>query len=218
MQTVTMNRIITGKMIPIEVTIAGGTLNGNANARTSVGSVNIATTAPTAGLQFTTAIPAAAARLSSGGYGYPSNGGYGYPSNGGYGYPSSGGYGYPGGGYGYPSSGRGYPGGGGYGGGGNVAYSTGYSDGSYRAREDMNENKPFNPNPRGSNGNRDHGYHSQYGDKNAYRSQYTSGYESGYQANYRRRRQRQRLGILEILSQRKRLPNLAAFFISAFSA
>ena len=49
----------------------------------------------------------------------------------------------------------------------------------------MNENKPFNPNPRGSNGNRDHGYHSQYGDKNAYRSQYTSGYESGYQANYR---------------------------------
>jgi hypothetical protein len=99
----------------------------------------------------------------------------GYP--GGYGYPS-GGYGYPGGDYGNPGRVYGNSG-------GNIGYNTGYADGSYRAREDISENKPFNPNPRGSFGNRDHGYHSSYGDKNYYRSQYTSGYEAGYQSNYR---------------------------------
>ena len=92
------------------------------------------------------------------------------------GYP--GGYGYPGGGYGNPGRVYGNSG-------GNIGYNTGYADGSYRAREDISENKPFNPNPRGSFGNRDHGYHSSYGDKNYYRSQYTSGYEAGYQSNYR---------------------------------
>jgi len=89
--------------------------------------------------------------------------------------------GYPSGGYGYPGStiyGR-------SGGDANIAYNTGYSDGSYRAHEDIAENKPFNPNPRGSFGNRDHGYHSAYGDKNYYRSQYTDGYAAGYQSNYR---------------------------------
>jgi hypothetical protein len=91
---------------------------------------------------------------------------------GGYGYPAGGAYGYPSGGYGYPS--------GGY---GNNGYNIGYQDGSYQARKDMAEHKPFNPNPRGdSHGT--HGY-SGYGDVNAYRSQYTNGYRSGYQANFR---------------------------------
>jgi hypothetical protein len=107
-----------------------------------------------------------------------------YPrgNSGGYGYPGSG---YPGGGY--PSGGYGYPGGvyGRSGGGRNAGYNTGFQDGSYRAREDMSQNKPFNPNPRGQFGNRDHGYNSSYGDKNYYRAEYTQGYEQGYQANYR---------------------------------
>ncbi|MGZ4732381.1 MAG: hypothetical protein ACXVZH_09580 [Terriglobales bacterium] len=105
--------------------------------------------------------------------GYP--GGYGYPS-GGYGYPSSG-HGYPSGGYGYP--------GGGYGRGGNGGYNFGYQDGSYMARRDMGQNKPFNPNPRNEFGNRTHGYNSSFGDKNYYRSQYSSGYAAGYESNYR---------------------------------
>ena len=99
---------------------------------------------------------------------------------GGYGYPSGGWYGYPSGGYGYPSGGYGYPAGGYY---GNNGYNIGYQDGSYQARKDMAEHKPFNPYPRGdSHGT--HGY-SGYGDINAYRSQYTSGYRSGYESNFR---------------------------------
>jgi hypothetical protein len=115
---------------------------------------------------------------------YP--GTYGYPG-GGYGYPN-GGYGYPNGGYGYPNGGYGYPSGGVYGrngGGRNMGYNMGYQDGSYRARKDISENKPFNPNPRGDFGNRDHGYNSSYGDKNSYRAEYTQGYMAGYQSNYR---------------------------------
>ena len=106
----------------------------------------------------------------------------GYPS-GGYGYPG-GGYGYPSGGYGYPSGGYGYPGGG-YGRGGNGGYNFGYQDGSYMARRDMAQNKPFNPNPRNEFGDRTHGYNGSFGDKNYYRSQYTSGYAAGYESNYR---------------------------------
>jgi hypothetical protein len=113
---------------------------------------------------------------NSGSYGYP--GGYGYPNGGGYGYPG-GGYGYPNGGY--PNTGTVY----GRGNGGNMGYSMGYQDGSYRARKDIAENKPFNPNPRGDFGNRDHGYNGSYGDKNYYRAEYSRGYEAGYQANYR---------------------------------
>jgi len=94
-------------------------------------------------------------------------------------YPRS----YPGG-YGYPSGGYGYPGGG-YGRGGNGGYSFGYQDGSYMARRDMAQNKPFNPNPRNEYGNRTHGYNGSFGDKNYYRSQYSSGYAAGYESNYR---------------------------------
>ena len=116
---------------------------------------------------------------------YPS-GGYGYPS-GGYGYPS-GGYGYPSGGYGYPSGGYGYPGSvygrGGYGNGASGAgYNQGLQDGSYQARKDVAEGKPFNPYPRGSS-HSDHGYHSYMGDKHVYQASYDQGYQSGYQSNY----------------------------------
>ena len=113
----------------------------------------------------------------TGGYGYPT-GGYGYPS-GGYGYPG-GGYGYPGGGYGYPGSGRG-----GYGGGGasSAGYNQGMQDGSYQARKDVSQGKPFNPYPRGSS-HSDHGYHSDMGDKHVYQASYDRGYQSGYQSNY----------------------------------
>jgi hypothetical protein len=129
-------------------------------------------------------------RVNDGYYGgqvynrYPSSGGYGYPS-GGYGYPS-GGYGYPsgGGGYGYPGSGRG-----GYGGGGasSAGYSQGAQDGSYQARKDISQGKPFNPYPRGSS-HSDHGYHSDMGDKHVYQASYDRGYQSGYQSNYGGRR------------------------------
>ncbi|HEX3354591.1 MAG TPA: hypothetical protein VHS34_17360 [Terriglobales bacterium] len=115
---------------------------------------------------------------------YPS-GGYGYP-NGGYGYPA-GGYGYPNGGYGNPGTVYGRGGYGGYGGYGGSSSSAGYrqgmQDGSYQARKDIAEGKPFNPNPRGSS-HSDHGYHSSMGDKYQYQASYNQGYHSGYQANY----------------------------------
>lgn len=97
---------------------------------------------------------------------YP--GGYGYPSGG---YPVGSVYGR--GGYG------GY--GGGYGGG--AGYRQGMEDGSYQARKDISQGKPFNPNPRGSS-HSDHGYNSSMGDKHVYQASYDQGYHSGYQANY----------------------------------
>jgi Ni/Co efflux regulator RcnB len=101
----------------------------------------------------------------------------GYP--GGDGYPSGG---YPSGGYGYPGSvyGRG-----GYGNGGSsgAGYNQGFQDGSYQARKDGAERKPFNPNPRGAS-HSDHGYHSSMGDKYSYQASYDQGYHSGYQSNY----------------------------------
>jgi len=102
-----------------------------------------------------------------------------YPRN----YP--GGYGYPSGSYGYPGTVYGRGGyGGGYGGGTSGAgYSQGLQDGSYQARKDVGEGKPFNPYPRGSS-HSDHGYHSYMGDKNVYRASYDQGYRSGYQSNF----------------------------------
>jgi len=105
-----------------------------------------------------------------------------YP--GGYGYPN-GGYGYPNGGYGYPGTVYGRGGYGGYGNGGSssAGYQQGFQDGSYQARKDIAENKPFNPNPRGAS-HSDHGYHSSMGDKYSYQAAYNQGYHSGYQSNY----------------------------------
>jgi len=96
----------------------------------------------------------------------------GYP--GGHGYPNGGGYGYPG-----TVSGRG-----GYGGGRSGAgYNQGFQDGSYQARKDVAQGKPFNPNPRGAS-HSDHGYHSSMGDKYSYQASYDQGYHSGYQSNF----------------------------------
>jgi len=68
-----------------------------------------------------------------------------------------------------------------------IGYNTGYQDGAEIAREDMYNNKRFNPEPRGRFDDRDHGYRREYGDKNFYKSQYTEGYRAGYQATYDRR-------------------------------
>ena len=102
-------------------------------------------------------------------------------------YPSSypGGYGYPNGGYGYPGTVYGRGGYGGYGNGASsgAGYRQGFQDGSYQARKDIAQNKPFNPNPRGAS-HSDHGYHSSVGDKYSYQASYNQGYHSGYQSNY----------------------------------
>ena len=96
-------------------------------------------------------------------------------------YPNSYPDGYPNGGYGYPGtvSGRG-----GYGNGSSGAgYSQGFQDGSYQARKDVAQGKPFNPNPRGAS-HSDHGYTSSMGDKYSYQASYNQGYHSGYQSSY----------------------------------
>ena len=96
-----------------------------------------------------------------------------------------GGYGYPGGSYPVGSVyGRGgYGGYGGYGGSSGAGYRQGMEDGSYQARKDISQGKPFNPNPRGSS-HSDHGYNSSMGDKHVYQASYDQGYHSGYQSNY----------------------------------
>jgi hypothetical protein len=65
---------------------------------------------------------------------------------------------------------------------GNRGYQIGFRDGASVAREDMNENKPYNPNPRGRYDDEDHGYSSMYGSKSAYKAQYASGYRAGYES------------------------------------
>src|SRR5205807_721764 len=65
-------------------------------------------------------------------------------------------------------------------------YQSGYRDGSTVARQDRGRGKRFNPNPRGPYDDKDHGYRSDYGDKNAYKAQYTNGYRAGYEAKYNR--------------------------------
>jgi len=68
-----------------------------------------------------------------------------------------------------------------------VAYDTGYQDGASMAREDIYQNKRFNPEPRAHFGGRDDGYSRAYGDKNIYKAAYTDGYRAGYQATFNRR-------------------------------
>jgi len=67
----------------------------------------------------------------------------------------------------------------------NIAYRTGYQDGTRKAREDMERNKPFNANPRGEYDDRDHGYRREYGDKSSYKSRYSEGYRAGYESMFR---------------------------------
>lgn len=65
---------------------------------------------------------------------------------------------------------------------GNSAYEVGYQDGSSVAREDAQSGKPYNPQPRGRYDDMDHGYRSEYGNKEAYRAQYANGYRVGYES------------------------------------
>jgi hypothetical protein len=67
-----------------------------------------------------------------------------------------------------------------------IARSTGYNDGSRMAYHDLDHRKPFNPYPRAQFAHADHGYHREYGDKYAYRSEYERGYRAGYSSTYRR--------------------------------
>ena len=70
---------------------------------------------------------------------------------------------------------------------GRAAYDTGYQDGATMAREDIYQNKRFNPEPRARFGGRDDGYSRAYGDKNSYKAEFTDGYRAGYQATFDRR-------------------------------
>ena len=65
---------------------------------------------------------------------------------------------------------------------GNRAYQIGFQDGASVGRRDINEGKPYNPNPRGRNDDEDHGYSSAYGNKSAYKAQYANGYRAGYES------------------------------------
>lgn len=81
----------------------------------------------------------------------------------------------------YPYGQQGYPQGAF---GGNPGFRYGYSDGAKMASADMSQGKPFNPEPRGKYNDRDGGYQSVDGDKNAYKVQYSDGYRAGYQATF----------------------------------
>lgn len=65
---------------------------------------------------------------------------------------------------------------------GSRAYQIGFQDGASVGRRDINEGKPYNPNPRGRYDDEDHGYRSGYGNKSAYKAQYANGYRAGYES------------------------------------
>jgi hypothetical protein len=62
----------------------------------------------------------------------------------------------------------------------NRAFSFGFQDGSYVAREDMSRGKPYHPDPRGKYKDADRGYNRYFGDKREYRADYSAGYRRGY--------------------------------------
>lgn len=74
----------------------------------------------------------------------------------------------------------------GYGGegGGNIAYNTGWNDGSSVAQSDLASGKNYNANPRGRYDDADHGYRREFGDKHAYKMEYRAGYRAGYDSVY----------------------------------
>jgi hypothetical protein len=67
-----------------------------------------------------------------------------------------------------------------------VARDFGYEDGSWVARRDIAEAKPYNPFPRGGFKHEDHGYRREYSDKYAYREAYARAYREGYERAFRR--------------------------------
>jgi len=80
----------------------------------------------------------------------------------------------------------------GYGGegGGNIAYNTGWNDGSSVAQSDLASGKNYNANPRGRYDDADHGYRREFGDKHAYKTEYTAGYRAGYDSMFAQSRGR----------------------------
>lgn len=66
------------------------------------------------------------------------------------------------------------------------AYEIGYRDGASVAREDAEDVKPYNPQPRGRYDDLDHGYRREYGSKSEYKARYADGYREGYRSAIRR--------------------------------
>jgi len=69
-----------------------------------------------------------------------------------------------------------------------VAYDIGYRDGLDAGRKDLERNKDFDPDDRGSYRDADHGYRNSYGNKEAYKREYQAAFLRGYQDGYGRRR------------------------------
>ena len=68
-----------------------------------------------------------------------------------------------------------------------LAYDNGYRLGLQAGREDRSAGKPFDVQRHGTYRDADNGYHSSYGNKEAYRQQFRQGYMQGYQQGYGRR-------------------------------
>ena len=62
-----------------------------------------------------------------------------------------------------------------------VASDTGYRDGLQAARQDVRDHKDFHPDKHDAYEDADHGYRSDYGNKNAYKQQYRKSFIQGYQ-------------------------------------
>jgi hypothetical protein len=73
---------------------------------------------------------------------------------------------------------------------GNIAYNTGWNDGSAVAQSDVAQGKRYNSKPRGDYDDADHGYRREYGDKHAYKAEYTAGYRAGYDSAFSQSRGR----------------------------
>jgi hypothetical protein len=84
-------------------------------------------------------------------------------------YPSNVGPGRSGGGYAYR----------------NIAGQNGYSAGLKRGADDARRGRSYNPNNPSQYRKGDNGYHSEYGNKDAYRAAYRDGFLRGYEQAYR---------------------------------
>src|SRR5262249_36992463 len=71
-----------------------------------------------------------------------------------------------------------------------VAEQRGYSTGLDRGRDDARDGRSFNPNNSDHYRHGDSGYHSEYGNKEAYRSVYRAAFRRGYEQGYRQARGR----------------------------
>ncbi len=65
-----------------------------------------------------------------------------------------------------------------------LAYNNGFQDGKQAGGEDRAKDKSPNLKRHDSYQDADHGYHSEYGDKESYKQRYRRGYEDGYRSGY----------------------------------